>query len=175
MRNGARVTMTDIRWDYREKPALTASRWNIWTVSSENCSRFLPSDLIFGSRSLVMVMMWHPTWSAWTRFSTSRGLAQISSARGAAARMSTERAMIGIGSTPASAIRPANTDTYEGAPSLTASVISSTWAVVNSAVTLTLTPLSDSSRTSGAIDSPDVVVTGILTYTLSPQPAIRCA
>jgi hypothetical protein len=28
---------------YRVKPAAVASRWNIWTVSSENCSRSLPS------------------------------------------------------------------------------------------------------------------------------------
>ena len=68
--------------------------------------------------------------------------------------MSTERAMIGTGSMPASAIRPAKTEMYDGAPSFTAAVISSTWAVVNRAVTLTLTPSSDSSRTSGAIDSP---------------------
>ncbi len=71
--------------------------------------------------------------------------------------------MIGSGSTPASAIRPANTEMYEGAPSLTAAVISSTCAVVKSAVTLTFTPSSENSRTSGAIDSPAVVVTGILT------------
>ena len=77
--------------------------------------------------------------------------------------MSTARAMIGTGSMPASAIRPANTDMYEGAPSLTAAVISSTWAVVNRAVTLTLIPPSANSRTSGAIDSPRVVVTGIFT------------
>ena len=62
---------------------------------------------------------------------------------------------------------------YEGAPSLTAAVISSTCAVVNSAVTLTFTPLSDSSRTSAAIDSPSVVVTGIFTYTFSPHDEIR--
>ena len=108
-------------------------------------------------------MMWQPTWSACTRLRTSRGLAQISSARGAAVRMSTERDMIGTGSTPASAIRPAKTETQLGAPSATAAVISSTCAVVNSAVTLTWTPSSESSRTSGAIDSPLVVVTGILT------------
>ena len=71
--------------------------------------------------------------------------------------------MIGIGSTPASAMRPAKTEMYDGAPSLTAAVISSTCAVVKSAVTFTLTPSSESSRTSGAIDSPDVVVTGIFT------------
>jgi hypothetical protein len=73
--------------------------------------------------------------------------------------------MIGIGSMPASAIRPANTDRYDGAPSLTAFAISLTCSVVNSAVTFTLIPLSASSRTRLAVDWPDVVVTGILTYT----------
>ena len=87
----------------------------------------------------------------------------MSSERGAATMMSRDRVMIGSGSTPASAMRPANTEMHEGAPSLTASVISSTWAVVNSAVTFTCTPPSDSSRTSGAIDSPLVVETGIFT------------
>jgi len=54
--------------------------------------------------------MWHPTSSAWTTLSSSRGEAQMSSARGAPAMMFTALAMIGTGSTPASAIRPANTD-----------------------------------------------------------------
>ena len=101
--------------------------------------------------------------------------AQISSDRGAATMMSTARPMIGTGSIPASAIRPANTEMYDGAPSLTASVSSSTCAVVNTAVTLTFTPPSDSSRTSAAIDSPLVVETGILTYTLSPHLEIISA
>ena len=35
------------------KPAVTASRWNICTVSSENCSRSLPSVSSFASRSCV--------------------------------------------------------------------------------------------------------------------------
>ena len=77
--------------------------------------------------------------------------------------MLTAWAISGTGSTPASAMRPAKTETNEGAPSLTAVAISSTWASVNSAVTFTLTPYSESSRTSGAIDSPDVVVIGIFT------------
>src|SRR5262249_29075652 len=95
---------------YSVKPAATASPWNILTVSSEYCSRFLPRQSSFLSRSWVTVMMWHPTWSACTRFRISRGEAQISSERGACTMMSTERAMIGTGSTPASAMRPANTD-----------------------------------------------------------------
>jgi hypothetical protein len=89
--------------------------------------------------------------------------------------MSTDRAMIGRGSMPASAIRPAKTDRKAGAPSLTAAVTSSTCAVVKSAVTLTLTPLSESSLTNGTIDSPAVVVTGIFTYTFSPHPPITLA
>ena len=72
-------------------------------------------------------------------------------------------------------MRPAKTETQEGAPSLTAAVISSTCAVVNRAVTLTFTPSSESSRTSEAMDSPLVVVTGILTYTFSAQEAMRRA
>ena len=44
------------------------------------------------------------------------------SARGAAAMISTASRMIGTGSTPASAIRPAKTEMYEGAPSFTAAV-----------------------------------------------------
>ena len=55
-------------------------------------------------------MMWQPIESACTRLSSSRGLAQISSARGAARMISSDSRMIGIGSMPASAIRPANTD-----------------------------------------------------------------
>ena len=77
--------------------------------------------------------------------------------------MSTERCMIGTGSIPASAIRPAKTEMQDGAPSATAAVISSTCAAVKSAVTLTWTSASESSRTSGAIDTPPVVVIGILT------------
>jgi hypothetical protein len=37
-------------------------------------------------------------------------------------------------------MRPANTETYDGAPSLTAFVINSTWAVVKPAVTFTFNP-----------------------------------
>ena len=43
-------------------------------------------------RSWVIVMMWQPSWSAWTTLSTSRGDAQINSERGAATMMSTARA-----------------------------------------------------------------------------------
>ncbi len=89
--------------------------------------------------------------------------------------ISTERAMTGTGSTPASAMRPAKTEMQEGAPSATAAVIVSTWAVVNRAVTFTFTPSSESSRTSAASDSPAVVVTGTFTYTFSPHEEIRRA
>ena len=60
-------------------------------------------------------------------------------------------------------MRPANTETQLGAPSRSARAITSTWFGVISAVTLTLTPASDSSRTSGARDSPVEVVTGTFT------------
>ena len=87
----------------------------------------------------------------------------MSSDRGASSRYLHRGAMIGIGSIPG--IGNATGEDREVGRSTVrhASVISSTCAVVNSAVTLTFTPLSESSRTSGAIDSPLVVVTGILT------------
>ena len=67
--------------------------------------------------------MWQPIASAWTTLSSSRGLAQISSARGAARMISSASRMIGIGSRPVSAIRPAKTEMQLGAPSATAAVI----------------------------------------------------
>ena len=70
--------------------------------------------------------------------------------------------MIGSGSIPASAMRPAKTETQHGAPSLSGARDHLDLRGVNSAVTLTLTPASESSRTSGASDSPVVVVTGNL-------------
>ena len=88
----------------------------------------------------------------------------MSSAAGATdARISSDWLMIGNGSTPASAMRPANTETQLGAPSRRARAMTSTWLGVISAVTLTLIPASDSSRTSGASDSPVDVVTGTFT------------
>ena len=42
---------------YKLKPAATASRWNICTVSREYCIRSLPSRSSFLSRSWVIVMM----------------------------------------------------------------------------------------------------------------------
>ena len=48
--------------------------------------------------------------SAWKIFSSSRGLAQISSMRGILLTNSTDSAIIGIGSRPVSAILPANTE-----------------------------------------------------------------
>ena len=54
--------------------------------------------------------MWQPIASAWTTLSSSRGLAQISSARGAARMISSDSRMIGTGSRPVSAIRPAKTE-----------------------------------------------------------------
>ena len=48
--------------------------------------------------------------------------------------------MRGIGSRPVSAIRPAKTDTTEGAPPLRASAVSRTCSSVQIAVTLSFTP-----------------------------------
>ena len=49
--------------------------------------------------------------------------------------------MIGIGSRPVSAIRPAKTEMTDGGPPASSlATISSTWASVRSAVTLSLTP-----------------------------------
>src|SRR5712691_9201550 len=81
-----------------ERPAASASRLNIWTVSSENWSRSFPSVSSFAKRSCVRVMMWQPIWSACTTLRISRGDAQINSEPGASSRMSTARAMIGWGS-----------------------------------------------------------------------------
>ena len=78
--------------DRSQYPADAASRWNISTVSSENSSRSLPSAPSLASRSCVTVMMWQPMSAAWTMFSTSRGLAQISSAGGAARMISSDLA-----------------------------------------------------------------------------------
>ena len=60
----------------------------------------------FLSRSWVIVMMWQPTWSACTTLRTSRGEAQISSARGAVdhdldrARHDRHRIDAGVGDPP---------------------------------------------------------------------------
>ena len=57
-------------------------------------------------------MMWQPMASAWKMFSSSRGLAQISSALGPVAQqLARAAAMSGTGSRPVSAMRPANTET----------------------------------------------------------------
>ena len=60
-------------------PASTASLKNIFTVSNEYSSKFLPINGNFFNMSGVTVIIWHPTWFAWNRFKTSLGLAQISS------------------------------------------------------------------------------------------------
>ena len=60
-------------------------------------------------------MMWQPTSSAWKMFSSSRGLAQSSSAFGFAAQICAASRMSGTGSTPVSAMRPAKTETMAGA------------------------------------------------------------
>ncbi len=76
----------------------------------------LAEQVELASRSWVTVMMWQPIASAWKTFSTSRGLAQISSARGAARSISSgprhqrHRVAAGVGD------RPAKTETKLGAP-----------------------------------------------------------
>src|SRR5262249_32884158 len=45
-------------------PAFTASRWNIFTVSSEKSARSLPIRSNLFRMSAVSVMMWHPEASA---------------------------------------------------------------------------------------------------------------
>src|ERR1700722_9851834 len=106
-------------------PGAAAAPQNILTVSSENCPSSLPSPPSLAKRSCVIVMMWQPTASACTRFSTSRGDAQMHSELGAAAMIEIASDMSGIGSTPVSAILPAKIDWYDAAPSFTASVIAS--------------------------------------------------
>ena len=140
---------------------------NIWTVSSENCVEILAErGRASRCRSCVIVMMWQPIESAWTRFRTSRGLAQMSSARGATdARISSDlahdrqrldarRPRCARRTPRRSSAAPSRERVGDDARPGPAS---------SAAVTLTLTPSSDSSRTSGASDSPVDVVTGTFT------------
>ena len=71
--------------------------------------------------------------------------------------------MSGTGSRPVSAMRPANTDTTDGAPPSSACATSRTWSSVQMAVTFSFTPAADSSLISARADSRLVLVTGILT------------
>src|SRR5579863_6374037 len=97
-------------------------------------------------------------------FSTSRGLAQITSVAGdVAARYRTLSATIGIGSRPVSAIRPAKIDTSDGAPPESAAADAATCRTVKTAVTLIRTPSWDKRRVRSAVGRPAVSVTGILT------------
>ena len=95
----------------------TASKPAVDGVAVEHLDRLqrellevLAERASLASTSLVQVMMWQPIASAWTTLSSSRGLAQISSARGAARMISSASRMIGTGSRPVSAIRPAKTE-----------------------------------------------------------------
>src|SRR5205807_22577 len=81
----------------------------------------------------------------------------------------TDSAMIGSGSMPVSAMRPAKTETKQGAPPFTASTTPCTCSSVNSAVTLSAIPSCDSFFTSGNALWRLVFVIGILTETCLPQ------
>src|SRR5699024_2653393 len=67
-----------------------------------------------------------PTSSAWMTLMTSRQLAHNNFTPFLLCVTSAASFINGIGSTPVSAMRPANTDTYVGTPSVTALVISLT-------------------------------------------------
>ncbi len=120
-------------------------------------------------------MMWQPTASAWNTLSSSRGLAQISSAFGFAFMICTDFCMIGIGSTPVSAMRPANTEMIAGVFASSRAVMRSTWSSVMTAVTLRATPAFDKRSITAPANSRFVLVTGILTLTFLPQEAISRA
>ena len=158
-----------------EYPALRASCRNILTVSSEYSSSSLPTSANFASTSFVAVMMWQPTASAWKTFSSSRGLAQISSAWGRACNSSTARFISGTGSRPVSAIRPAKTETNAPTSSARLSTTRATCSSVRIAVTFSFTPAAESRRTRESLGSPRVFVTGTFTKTFSPHEAISIA
>ena len=93
------------------------------------------------------MMMSQPTSAAWTMLSSSRGLAHSSSIRRPAARQMLSASRIsGIGSRPVSAMRPANTETTDGAPPSSARATSRTCSSVQIAVTFSFTPAPASSR-----------------------------
>src|SRR3546814_3506163 len=110
-------------------------------------------------------MMWQPIASAWTMFSSSRGLAHSSSAFGRDRRMSRHWVITGIGSRPVSAMRPANTDTIAGVGGSRASATAATWAGGMSAVTFTTTPALDKAATGAPIKMHAVYVTGTFNLT----------
>src|SRR5258708_939560 len=74
-----RDTQRRPRDDHNRYPALAASSWNIFTVSSETSSSSRPMPSTFARRSCVTVMMSQPIAAAWQTFSTSRGLAHNNS------------------------------------------------------------------------------------------------
>src|SRR6185436_463385 len=100
-------------------------------------------------------------------FSSSRGLAQITSILELADRMPTAVDINGAGSRPVSAIRPANIEMKADAPPDKAPANSRTCSKVNTAVTLTFTPEFERTLTNSIDDCRFVFVTGIFTYTLS--------
>ena len=109
-------------------------------------------------------MMWQPIESAWTMFSTSRGLAQISSTCGRRARSSSADAIIGTGSRPVSAMRPAKTETYPPGPPASQSRRVRDLVEGHQRRDVQLDAVSARARrTDAAAVVPSVFVTGILT------------
>ena len=83
--------------------------------------------LTFLTTSAGHVMISAPTSSAWITLYNSRQLAHNNLTP---ALLCVTVTINGNGSTPVSAILPANTETYVGTPSVTASVISLTCSIV---------------------------------------------
>ena len=108
------------------------------------------------------VMIAQPDSCAWKMFSTSRVLAQSSSALGWPYNRAPHARSNGIGSTPVSAMRPAKTETTDGTAGFSASATSATCVSVSRAVTFNFTPAWPSSRMSGRHESPREFVIGIL-------------
>src|SRR3546814_12172352 len=115
-------------------------------------------------------MMWQPIASAWTMFSSSRGLAHSSSAFGRDRRMSRHWVITGIGSRPVSEMRPAHTDTIAGVDGLRASATAATWAGVMIAVTITTTPGLDNTTNGTTMKLAAVSDPGAFTQTQGPKP-----
>ena len=112
----------------------------------------------------VAVMMWQPQASAWTTLSTSRGLAQSSSAFGSGFRIAaTDSVISGTGSTPVSAMRPANTETMVRARRIGGLRDHLDLLERQDRRDVEREAFAESLRMSGAADSPLVLVIGILT------------
>ena len=123
--------------------------------SSEYSSRSLPTSDSFFRMSLVTVMMWQPIASAWKMFSSSRGLAQISSAFGRGLQHldggghQRHRVAPGVGDAAGE-----DRDVRTARRRSSASATSRTCSSVIIAVTFSLTPACDSRRTRSYGGSP---------------------